>query len=720
MCRGFVKWITLAVIALAFTTAIAAYADEVWQLPERICDLVPFEDHVIAVLGDGTVYLCDERKEAPDTMTVLIDGQELKGMPYLFTGQGNRLYAIIRRDGGYYLCNVAVENAALVLTVQHTIPFALEEPGLLTVMSYDEGVVILAEDNLSCWNPDSQSTATWQGWGHQPLLAGGGKLLTWQENASLTELQEVRIASHSMSKSGVLDVWTSDLAVSPDGTILAWYKDAIVTARQNDTEDMAGYLGYATPMEKHPCAVTNSGQFFLADGTRLMAVQLSASFSEDQEAIVIGDVGMEDAVITRFREQHPEVQVITRTLDFRYSPADIVQAIRSGDQSVDIYLVRTNDLGYRAMLEKGFCADLSGDAELMRQVADMPEQIASALMSDGKLLAIPYSAVFSGIPLGCSQRALDAMGLSMDDVPTNLDELLDALILWLEDGRMDQIWLSDSHSDERSLYGIVVNSYNCLRRNDSGYVDLSEPGFRDIMLKYDRVEKLLQTRERPDDDAPALLSQKGLSYFLSLQLWNYAPLGMGDPISLNEAAQWQMLELSLYPDEEAFISLSLDVAVVNPLSPNREEAIAILGYMLSELPPQDAIYFWPERAVPVETENYIRLMESCNTRIAKLNQRLESNELSLSERELLENELADELQIAAMLEEDRWLVTEEAIELYRAVKERLTVTSSDMMSVIWTEGGLSIESRYFDGQATIEQLIETFANLSRSVIMENQ
>lgn len=31
-----------------------------------------------------------------------------------------------------------------------------------------------------------------------------------------------------------------------------------------------------------------------------------------------------------------------------------------------------------------------------------------------------------------------------------------------------------------------------------------------------------------------------------------------------------------------------------------------------------------------------------------------------------------------------------------------------------------IESRYFDGQATVEQLIETFANLSRSVIMENQ
>lgn len=112
-----------------------------------------------------------------------------------------------------------------------------------------------------------------------------------------------------------------------------------------------------------------------------------------------------------YRLTYPEASVVTRRLESdEGTPAAIAQSIRMLDSSVDIYFTRTNFTGYQAMLEKGFCADLSGEAELSRQVNDMADCIKDAVTVDGKICAVPYGVIFGSFStLGCSQAAFDTL-----------------------------------------------------------------------------------------------------------------------------------------------------------------------------------------------------------------------------------------------------------------------------------------------------------------------
>lgn len=142
-----------------------------------------------------------------------------------------------------------------------------------------------------------------------------------------------------------------------------------------------------------------------------------------------------------YRLTHPEASVVTRRLESdEGTPAAIAQSIRMLDSSVDIYFTRTNFTGYQAMLEKGFCADLSGEAELSRQVNDMADCIKDAVTVDGKICAVPYGMIFGSFStLGCSQAAFDTLGISISELPSSTDELLDCILSWIEAGMLDDL-----------------------------------------------------------------------------------------------------------------------------------------------------------------------------------------------------------------------------------------------------------------------------------------
>ena len=263
-----------------------------------------------------------------------------------------------------------------------------------------------------------------------------------------------------------------------------------------------------------------------------------------------------------YRLTHPEASVVTRRLESdEGTPAAIAQSIRMLDSSVDIYFTRTNFTGYQAMLEKGFCADLSGEAELSRQVNDMADCIRDAVTVDGKICAVPYGVIFGSFStLGCSQAAFDTLGISISELPSSTDELLDCILSWIEAGMLDDFWLHDLHQDRNLLYGLTLNGYIFHASQADGTVDLSDPAFTALMMKLDRVIQWIHTRSQPDDDAPALFSQKSLRYFLTSPADD----------------DWKMLPVTPYPHMTPTFDVVLDVAIINPLSQHYQEAVDFL------------------------------------------------------------------------------------------------------------------------------------------------
>lgn len=691
-----------------------ARADESWSLPEDVWQLIPCGEKALAVANDA-VYLLSGAEEG-HALLITVDGVKQELPFYLFAGQGKGINALIRRETSWVLCRGTVQDYALILTTVGEMPLPWEQPGVMNLMACEEGVVALYEGDLFCWNPDTGGTMEWHGWGDQPLMAGGGMLLTCHESEgrSAIEVYQVHLGTRTISHLVTAD-WTQDLSISPDGRTVAWLHQTAVTAWQEGEEESKGYLGVASPAKAHPCAVTDGQRFYLADGSRVLSTQTVPGFDMSDLGLVVGHTGI-DLMLNRVRQAHGEMNVVDRELPFGTDPASIAQAIRTGDQSVDIYLIRTSYGGYRAMLEKGFCADLSESEALMSQVLAMPSSIADAVMSEGRLLAIPYAPVFAEGTLGCSAQALEAMGLTLEDVPRTVDGLLDALMVWMEEGRMDQVWVSETHEDASLLYGLTVNGYVLCEGKGQGYIDLRDPAFRALMEKYDQVAKLLERREKPDINAPVLFSMRGLDRFLGISAFGEYVL----PWSTHRTANWQMLRYAALPEQEQWIGVALDVAVVNPLSKRKEEAIAFLELMLEELPAQDALCFWPDRAVPVENPAYLKDTGALRREIETYEDILTRDDLTVDERASAENVLDDLLGELAQSEDRRWLVSEEAIETYRSAQGELAVMTSDMMSLIFDAGGLNMMQRYLDGQATVDQLVDTLANLSWSIMQENQ
>ena len=692
----------------------AALADESWALPDDVYDMISYGEDALAVLRKAVYHLSLTGESEP--ITFALDGKEQSTPPYLFAG-GEGVYALILRDASWLLCRGDLEGSLLALTTVGEMPLPSEWSGPMRLLACEEGIVARCGEDIFCWNPNTGDTVEWIGWGDQPLMASGGMLLTWRvpEERAEVEVYQVRLANRSLDHM-VTAEWTQDIATSPDGRTIAWLHQTAVTAWQEGEADSMGYLGITSFAEAHPCAVTDGQRFYLADGRQVLSTQTVAGFDTSGKGLVVGHTGI-DLMLSRVREAHGDLNVIDRELPFGTNPATIAQAIRTGDQSVDIYLVRTSSRGYRAMLEKGFCADLSGSEALMRQVMDMPTAIADALTSKGRLLAIPYAAVFSNGTLGCSQQALEAIGLKLEDMPSSIDGLLDALIVWLEEGRLDQVWVSETHEDESLFYGMTVNGYVLGAGKGQAYVDLKDPAFRALMEKYDRVAKLLESREEPDINAPVLFSLRGLDKFFGFSAFG-GELVL--PWSTNRTANWEMLRYSALPDQEQLIGVALDVAVVNPLSKRKEEAMAFLELMLEELPAQDALCFWPERAVPVEKPSYLNDTALTRREIKEYEAILERDDLTTDERVDAENVLADLRGYLAEWEDRRWVVSEAAIEVYRSVQDDLAVMTNDMIPLIYDAGGLNIRERYVQGQVSVDQLVDTLGNLSWSIMLENQ
>jgi hypothetical protein len=181
----------------------------------------------------------------------------------------------------------------------------------------------------------------------------------------------------------------------------------------------------------------------------------------------------------------------------------------------------------------------------------MADCIKDAVTVDGKICAVPYGVIFDSFStLGCSQAAFDTLGISISELPSSTDELLDCILSWIEAGMLDDLWLHDLHQDRSILYGLTLNNYISHARQDDGMVDLASSDFTALMMKLDQIIQWINTRDQPDDDALALFSQKSLGYFLT------SP----------EDDDWKMLRLTPYPMMTLSFDVCLNVAVVNPLS----------------------------------------------------------------------------------------------------------------------------------------------------------
>ncbi len=363
-------------------------------------------------------------------------------------------------------------------------------------------------------------------------------------------------------------------------------------------------------------------------------------------------------------------------------------ALASRDGTVDIYGFATRD-GLKTIGEKGMFTDLGQSAVLAQNAQSLYPALYEAVVYEGQLAAWPMN-VQSFLHVQ-ETGILDRYGLSS---PETFDGLMD-LIPRLAEGDM----LADN--------GLCVfDTMACTKEGLLKYftrqylLALKKDGVRltfDMDLFRHMAGRILS--EAPDTDPVPLKTGEESPLFTLAAVAGGISEDMRPPFRLSE--------------NDPAIETLVQVAVVNPFSPRREEAIRYLEFCARQRDEQSYFYYadmrepWPDHYAQDE--------------LYRLNQALDrekSRQVKPEEEKARQEEIARLQADIARNEERKYAVTPEAIAHYHRLAERFVVSGDSLLSY----GSIGIDSfidQLLAGRYGLEGFITAVDARIRQVYAEN-
>lgn len=194
-----------------------------------------------------------------------------------------------------------------------------------------------------------------------------------------------------------------------------------------------------------------------------------------------------------------------------YSLETLGTAMISGETAIDLVALDV-DGGFDAMLEKGYCADLSSSQVLMDFVQGLYPAVQKEIMKDGKLYAIPVS--ISSSVLCYNVDKLEEVGLTQEDVPTNLVDLCAFITRWNNE------WMDDENkanvmpictlsSNRQIVFDMMLNGYIDYYDATGQTLDFDTPLFNQLLTALDNMVA-------DNLDRPAVMSDMEYDEFYQL------------------------------------------------------------------------------------------------------------------------------------------------------------------------------------------------------------
>ena len=376
----------------------------------------------------------------------------------------------------------------------------------------------------------------------------------------------------------------------------------------------------------------------------------------------------------QFTAEHSDVSIIRENYGDETS---LLSGMMNQDSSVDIFLIDSNSNAWNAVYNRGFTADLSGDALLTEKTGKMYPWARETVERDGKLTAIPLS--LSGSSMGYSPEALKKLGMTKEELPKTWDELLDFLETLPEKVAGTEVRPFDMYTDKNDLIRYMTETV--LTQYSTAYED---GAFQTPLLQrlLDRIQKL-------NGDALELLSQEELDTIEDYA--TYQAMG-GDRTGLfSQYASFGIdnyswnVPMPLALDETGPVApVNMTVAFINPYSVHPAESMLFLDTLLAR---QDLVASYmldPSLNEAVRYPNHEENRKSMEKWLEQAKKTLEKAQAAEDEEQIeswteivniYEKELAD-------YDETNWLISPEAIEQYRSFAEHMKCQTWDFYSAL--------------------------------------
>ncbi len=450
--------------------------------------------------------------------------------------------------------------------------------------------------------------------------------------------------------------------------------------------------------------------YYVTDGNSGLSAYLLNSPSLEKGALrIFGETGSE--AHQKFVKAHPEISVEAAG-DYASDLETLTQAMVSDTNTYDVLFLSLNYMPVDRLLQKGYCADLTDDEALMKAAKSMYPQFGEILMKDGRLYGLPVDA--NAYTYSVNMNAWEALGLTEDDLPKTLLDLMEFTANWVYDYADDysEYYLFD-WLDQNSFFSSILSQYMTYIQKKEGKLVFNTPEFEALLQAFEDINfkelgKLYNENESMDYEK--ILFQNYTSVL---------PLSQMQYLDEN----FKPLYLSVTEDEDPALSVTSTVMIINPKTTRMEEARTYMEYYVTHLPKDEgAITFFQGTPEPVESPNYAAQKKQTEKYLADAKARLEkaSEENKAAIRDEISS-LEDDLNY---WEQNRYSITAERIQYYQQTMlpmlyvERQNVLYSGNRTAM-TEIGTLI-NQYIEGAIPRDRLIRELEGRIRLMQLEDE
>ncbi len=361
-----------------------------------------------------------------------------------------------------------------------------------------------------------------------------------------------------------------------------------------------------------------------------------------------------------FHGEHPDVELDNP--DIIYSPPyAFITALLTNEFKCDLFAQKTDEAEWHALMSKGFCHDLSGNAVIADAVSRMYPAIAAEATYEGHIYAVPAGINF--IYYRINRETWFEAGYTLDDVPHTFPQLLDFLSAWC-----DRI---ESDPEERIA---AFGGWDSASYNSSAQTTLlaemlinqitTQEQFANEPLQFNS-EEAIGLLERCSEIGIRLYELESLSY--NSTLFEYVAYGMW-PKDADD-----IVFLSLHESDPRIITANLTMWAVVSNSAHIETSVELLEKaavgMTNPIAFSDLLLYMD--AEPRMKPDYEANLEYWTQQRDMAAEKLQSEDLDPDTRLYLEDKLVTYERNITRVEAEKWKMTAEELAEYREIAQYL-------------------------------------------------
>ncbi len=428
----------------------------------------------------------------------------------------------------------------------------------------------------------------------------------------------------------------------------------------------------------------------------------------------ISDNSYIDAVNTaysRFKNAHGDIGVVL-SRDY-IDETRLIENMMNRDDSVDIYTMSAVTNAYDALFNRGYLMELDGSEKLATLAESMYPSLREALSYNGHLVALPVSAYAHTI--GVNEKALAALGKSMDDVPDNWPEFLDFLVSLedaiAENGKISLLY--PGYTDVDSRNELFISIFDDYQR----YVNRVDPA---MGYNTDMLRSLLEKLEQIDFVALGCIREDEREEHEDVELEyesNNMLLQMGTGCTIgNFYSDFTPVLLGMAPGQKNPIALEATVAVVNPFTKHPDVALAFMEELADNLSDSTRYCIDPSLNEPVRGKWNEEAIAEFQRMLDELNRDLGTADAM--DKQMIEDSIRDTEESLKYYDEFGWDVGPRDLEWYRSHDEDITIAKVNWLYSNDSGEAWDLISQYRDGQISVTDLLTSIDRKVQMMLLE--